>query len=305
MTLRRRHPDVRDEEFASFVAAVRASVPSTPHEETAQRHLAAMRAAAEDGVQTVGTAASGPVPERNHGAGAELDRVGRRRSAGPLRLRPAARLGAALVGAVVAFGGTSTVLAAVGVELPDAVRAPFDAVGIDLPNQPGDGEDGSAPPAGDKRRDPGASPEHRRDGENRPSERGERGRSEQKRQDGDKRRDRSGRGRSGEAPGKRSGEAKSRTGQPPGSRRDEAPGRRDGSSRGNGGGSRGNAGGRTKSRPANPAPKRSSKRGAGPARPVKPNPPRDRAREKPAKPVPPPEPEPTTTVPPTTTEASP
>ncbi|HEX2086491.1 MAG TPA: hypothetical protein VHF89_12465, partial [Solirubrobacteraceae bacterium] len=82
--------------------------------------------------------------------------------------------------ALLAFGGTSTVLAAVGVELPEPVRAPFDAVGIELPNQPDDDgarDDRDATPADDDGRDgaPAGAPDERRSGDR--DERGDRGRS--------------------------------------------------------------------------------------------------------------------------------
>ncbi|HEX8120633.1 MAG TPA: hypothetical protein VF549_05125 [Solirubrobacteraceae bacterium] len=293
MSRRRRH-DIHDDAFEAFAEDVRSAVPSPPGEETARRHLAAMRAAAAEAAQV-------PAP----GAG-RRERVGRRRSAGPLR--PVLRLGAVTAGALAVFSGASTALAAIGVELPEPVRAPFEAVGIELPNQPDDGGEGTTPPAGSKRRNPGQSPQHRRDGEHRPPAEGERGRSEGHRRDGGHRRSKKGpRGNSEQ-------------------HRQDSSHRQDGSSdngngngagsggasnRGNGRGSAGSSNGRksgaSKSRPANPAPNRSTRRGSGPTRPIKPNPPRDRATKQPkAKPVPPPatEPEPVPEAPPADADAT-
>ena len=303
MTLRRHNPDVHDEAFAAFVDDVRAAVPSSPREETAERHLAAMRAAAEESGSQQDHAGA-------HASGAGVrDRAGRRRSTGPLR--PVLRLGAVTAGTIVAFSGVSTGLAAVGVELPDPVRAPFDAVGIELPNQAEDAER-TAPPSEDERRD-GTRPRDERDRDRGRS--GER-RGGDERRSGDQQRRGRGRahGRNGTQPGKDG--TRGRSGQ---NRRDdtapnngEAPRRGSGASPGNGRGSSSPGGGNGSApgggnRSAAPRPKPDRARPTGPKPRVGPRrAPKARTTPKPAPAPAPeagvaPEPAPATTTSTTTT----
>jgi hypothetical protein len=243
MTLRRHNPDVHDEAFAAFVDDVRAAVPSPPQEETARRHLAAMRAAAEE--SRAGATASGAGPTA---------RAGRRRSAGPGRA--VLRLGAVTAGAVAAFSGVSTGLAAAGVELPDPVRAPFEAVGIELPNQPDDAR--GTRPSQDDRRDAEPSDGDARGGEAGRERPGERGRSGERRGDGHAR------GREGTQPGKDGTRGRSEE-----HRRDDTAPNDDGAPRGGASGDRrgGSPSSRSRSydRPAHvPRPKPKRPRPTGP-----------------------------------------
>ena len=254
-----RDPDIQDEQFAAFAADVRDALAEEPDEKTARRHLSAMRYAAAE------AAAFSDRRARMAPRGAGPRRGGRRG-------RPALRLAALGAGALIAFSGTSTVLAAAGVELPEAVRAPFDAVGVDLPNQ-----NGNEPPRGpDERAAPGDPGEPARSGRD-----GAPGQTKAKKQGGNKnsenrgRRSEDGPGRSEDAPGARNDEAPGRTGAPRDGtnrgRSDEAPAH--GRSGTPSGGRRDATRSRRpapKSQPANPAPRKSADRGAGPARPIKP-----------------------------------
>jgi hypothetical protein len=283
MTLRRRHPDVDDPAFERFADDVRATVSTPPGEETARRHLAAMRVAAEESQLDP---VSGAAPDERHRA----DRVGRRRSAGPVR--PLFRLGAVTASALAAFAGAGTALAAVGVELPEPVRAPFEAVGIELPNQPSDDDERTAPAGEDGQTEPGAPGADEREtrgsetGRERSGDRGEHGRDragERRRGDG------KARGRNGTQPGKDGTRGNSEN-----HRRDDTapnrsnPGDRPANQRGgrDGSGSRGAAPSRRPARAKRAKPERA--RPTGPRQRVRPTPPVE------AKPAPQSEPAPDT-----------
>ena len=246
MTLRRRQPDVHDEEFASFVADVRDVLAESPGEDAARRHLSAMRLAAAEGTSTQGAR---PAPR------AATPRPANRRA------RPALRLVGVAAGALIAFSGTSTVLAAVGVSLPEAVRAPFDVVGVDLPNQ-----EGNEPPRGPgERAAPGDPGEPARDrGESAPGRTKKHGgRAAEKRANRGSARGRDGeRGGSSNAGGA-AGTERGRSAEAPGAERsgEVSKGQQ---------GARRTRRARPQSKPVTPAPRRSARRGAGPARPIKP-----------------------------------
>lgn len=113
--LRRRRPHLDTDAHLRAVAEdVRRAHAQAPDEETAARHMTAIVAAAEAMEAAPVNAPAGAAPRR------------------PLRLRRVIAAGAlALLGLTAGTSG----LAAAGVALPDPVRAPFDAVGVTLPNQ--------------------------------------------------------------------------------------------------------------------------------------------------------------------------
>jgi hypothetical protein len=118
-------PDRLDDEL---VAAVRDAYAQPPADDVAAEHLAAMTAAARDSV---------------HDAPA---RVPVRRARRGILVRVATGAAAAVVALTAGTAG----LAVAGVDLPDAAKAPFDTVGIDLPNQD---DDAAATPAEQRRDD--------------------------------------------------------------------------------------------------------------------------------------------------------
>ena len=119
-------PDIPE----NFADAVRRSYEHPVDDATAERHVAAMVREAREVVA--------PPAAPSHAS------VRRRRRA----LRPALAAG---VAALVLPGG----LAVAGVNLPDAVKAPYDVVGIDLPNQASDTARDRVPEAVPARTTPG------------------------------------------------------------------------------------------------------------------------------------------------------
>ena len=104
----------------AFVVAVRSAYAEAPDEATASLHLAAIASAAA---------------EHAHDAPAQRPATARRRRA---VLPSVLRAGGLAAGAAVVLTVGSAGLATAGVELPEPAKAPFDAVGIELPNQASD-----------------------------------------------------------------------------------------------------------------------------------------------------------------------
>jgi hypothetical protein len=107
-------------EVADLLALMRSAYVRPPRDETSSKHLAAVAAKA--------------APPRI-AASAERTSASRADRNPTRRLRTTPRRFALVPAAVVGAFLTVAALAVAGVSLPDAARAPFDGLGIDLPNQ--------------------------------------------------------------------------------------------------------------------------------------------------------------------------
>ncbi len=245
---------------------VRRAVASSPDEATAARHLAAMAAEAR-AVQDLP-----PTP-----------------AAAPRRRRGVIARGlAGAAGAVASLALVTTGLAVAGVDLPEPARAPFDAVGVELPNQEDDEaresapaeRPGTTPPASTNAAPPAQERAGGRRGEERRNDRAE---GERK---GGTERGQNDRGRDGQKPG--AADEPSAPG---------AEGRRGGA----GGGSQSAPGQAKPKRPAKPKAPRKKPRPAKPERPTSPQRPDQRQERIPDPPTtittPEPAPEPETVEP--------
>lgn len=110
-----------NQELARFVGEVRAAYTQGPAEPIAQAHVAAIAAAAQ----------SLAVPPQESSSVASPPEKPRRRNWRMPRRRLALLTAGVVVGAPLFTAG----LAVAGVNLPDVARAPFDQLGIHLPNQ--------------------------------------------------------------------------------------------------------------------------------------------------------------------------